>query len=236
LNVRTALLGLFVALTIVFASTTAYESGTRTTLTSTSTSTSTTTSVSTITSTTTETTTITSTFDLTKALTDAYLSHIGAIESKNATALAAQYEANATLNAVAIGNPPKGSFFGIANITRFYAEEPTNICVACPMLKAPFAVANETHSISLSSDDKTGNVTSDLVFYGNTSVEGGCYVPNVGPCQALAYVLGFDISYLLQGDHWLISIESLTYTNSYQCLTVSLSPDGSVLSCHQYSG
>jgi hypothetical protein len=41
LNARTALLGLFVALTIVLASTTVYESGTRTTVTSTSTSTST---------------------------------------------------------------------------------------------------------------------------------------------------------------------------------------------------
>jgi hypothetical protein len=43
LNARSALLGLFVALTIVLASTTAYESGTRTTLTSTSTLTQTTT-------------------------------------------------------------------------------------------------------------------------------------------------------------------------------------------------
>jgi hypothetical protein len=51
LNARTALLGLFVALTIVLASTTVYESGTRTTLTSTSTSTSTLTSTSTSTST-----------------------------------------------------------------------------------------------------------------------------------------------------------------------------------------
>ena len=41
MNARTALLGLFVALTIVLASTTVYESSTRTTLTSTSTSTST---------------------------------------------------------------------------------------------------------------------------------------------------------------------------------------------------
>ncbi len=41
MNVRTALLGLFVALTIVLASTTVYESGIRTTLTSTSTSTNT---------------------------------------------------------------------------------------------------------------------------------------------------------------------------------------------------
>jgi hypothetical protein len=43
LNVRSALLGLFVALTIVLASTTVYESGARTTLTSTSTRTQTTT-------------------------------------------------------------------------------------------------------------------------------------------------------------------------------------------------
>jgi len=41
LNARTALLGLFVVLTIVFASTTLYESGVRTTLTSTSTATTT---------------------------------------------------------------------------------------------------------------------------------------------------------------------------------------------------
>ena len=59
LNVRTALLGLFVALTIVFASTTVYELGTRTTLASTSTSS------ETLTSTLTQTTTITSTTRLT---------------------------------------------------------------------------------------------------------------------------------------------------------------------------
>jgi len=48
LNARTALLGLFVALTIVLASTTVYESGIRTTLTSTSTSTSTLTETTTV--------------------------------------------------------------------------------------------------------------------------------------------------------------------------------------------
>ena len=53
LNVRTALLGLFVALAIVFASTTVYESGIRTTLTST--------------------VTATSVVDTTEALSDAYL-------------------------------------------------------------------------------------------------------------------------------------------------------------------
>lgn len=54
LKVRSALLGLFVALTVVLASTTVYESGIRTTLTSTSTSTNT--STSTLTQTTTVTT------------------------------------------------------------------------------------------------------------------------------------------------------------------------------------
>ncbi|MDA4123711.1 MAG: hypothetical protein OK456_11080 [Thaumarchaeota archaeon] len=59
MNLRSALLGLFVALTIVLASTTVYESGIRTALTSTSTST------STLTSTLTQTTTVTSTTRLT---------------------------------------------------------------------------------------------------------------------------------------------------------------------------
>jgi len=64
LDVRTALLGIFVALTIVFASTAVYELGNRTMVTSTSTLTSTAISVSTITSTTTVAATTTAT-DLT---------------------------------------------------------------------------------------------------------------------------------------------------------------------------
>lgn len=185
----------------------------------------------TITSTTTQTTTVTSTFDPAKALAEAYISHISAIASGNATTLAAQYEANATLYAAIPGYPPIGSFHGADNITGYYQEEPTNLCMACLELKTPFAVANETRSINVSSDDKAGNVTSRLVFYGNTSLAAGCYFPNVGPCAALTFVLGYDISYVLQGDHWLISTESLSYINSGQCLTISLSPNGSVLTC-----
>ena len=189
----------------------------------------------TITSTTTQTKTVTSTFGPAKALTDAYLSHIGAIASGNATALAAQYQTNATLYAAIPGYPPIGSFQGVANITGYYQEEPTNICMACLELKTPFSVANETRSIAVSSDDEAVNVTSRLVFYGNTSLENGCYFPNVGPCAALTFVLGFDISYVLQGDRWLISTESLSYINELQCLTISLSPEGSVLTCSGYS-
>jgi hypothetical protein len=235
LNARKALLGLFVALTIAFASTTVYESGIRTTVTSTITSTSTAISVSTTTSTTTQTITVASTFDLPKALHDAYLSHIGAIDSRNATALAAQYETNATWMGAVPGGV-RDSIVGITNITRFYEEAPVNnsqavSCLLCLAFKAPFAVANETYSTTVSNDDKTGNVMSHLVFYGNTSIESGCYFPNIGPCKASIYIMGFDISYVLQGDRWLISTESLTYFNSYGCLTLTLSPDGSVLRC-----
>ena len=67
------------------------------TFTSVSTTTETVTSISVSTTTTTSTITTTPAVNLTATLADAYLSHIGAIESQNATALAAQYEANATL-------------------------------------------------------------------------------------------------------------------------------------------
>ncbi|HVC27268.1 MAG TPA: hypothetical protein VND40_03825 [Nitrososphaerales archaeon] len=240
MNVKTALLGLFVVLTIGFASTTVYESGIRTTLTSTSTSTSTTTSVSKTTSTTTQTTTVTSTLDLTKTLTDAYLSHISAIESQNATALAAQYETNATLYYNITGLPSylDGSVNGIANITRLYEGSlQTNknnsayvSCVTCFDLKVPFAAANETISVTVSSDEKAGNVTSHLVFYGTLS-SGGCYVQGVGLCNTQAHAMGFDISYVLQGDRWLISTESLAYIYVDACITTYLSPDGSIFYC-----
>jgi len=214
----------------------------RTTLTSTSTSTVTATSVSTTTSTTTQTTTVASTLDLTKTLTDAYLSHIGAIESQNATALAAQYETNATLLYASQGGVfPSfldGSVNGIANITRFYEgslqENENNSqyvsCMTCFVLKVPFAVANETTSITVSSDEEAGSVTSRLVFYATLS-RGFCEEPGVGTCNAQYYAMGFDISYVLQGDRWLISTDRLMYINMASCSGASSSPDGSVFYC-----
>jgi len=215
------MLGLFVVLTMVFASTTVYESSLRTTLTST--------------------TTVTSTLDLTKTLTDAYLSHIGAIESQNATALAAQYETNATLLYASQGGVfPSfldGSVNGVANITRFYEgslQENENYsyqyvsCLTCITLKVPFAVANETISVTVSSNEKAGNVTSDLVFYGATS---GFYVQGVGLSNTAAYAMGFNISYILQGDRWLISTESQAYIYVDKCFTTHLSPGGSIFYC-----
>ncbi len=81
MNARSALLGLFVALTIVLASTTVYESGTRTTLTSTSTAT------STLTSTLTQTTTITTTSSLQIAYGFQFITGSGICTASGAPAL-----------------------------------------------------------------------------------------------------------------------------------------------------
>ena len=163
---------------------------------------------------------------------DAYLSHIGALVSENATALAAQYETNATLlytfpNAV----PPHGSFYGSTNITRFYKSEGvpgafvTNSAGAFFPLMSTFYVANDTYSKTTSHDDNAGNVTSHLIFYSYGDAAGA------RPEAAYFYDVSFDISYVLQSDRWLISTESLTYNNFSSCAAITLSPDGKVLTC-----
>lgn len=162
----------------------------------------------------------------TDALKAAYLSHIGAIESENATALAAQFETNATLLfAEPHALPPNGSLVGIANITRFYEEGGP---AGGASLKAPYAAANDTYSITMSNDGRAGSVTSHLIFYGND--------PVARPMAAYFYDVSLDISYVLQGDRWLISTESLTYNNFSSCAAISLSPDGSILTCEYGSG
>jgi hypothetical protein len=182
-------------------------------------------SVSTITNTTSQTSTVISTVDLTKTLADAYLSHIGAIVSQNATALIAQYETNATmLWASPNGGPPHaGSFDGSANITRFYEKGAGFFNGSAFFPLSTFAVANETHSITMSNDDKAGKVTSHLIIYGDDAI--------ARPEAAYFYDVSFDISYVLQGDRWLISTENLTYNNFSSCAAISLSPDGNVLTC-----
>lgn len=209
-------------LTIVFASTTVYESGARTTLTSTSTSTATAISVSTI--------TMTPVVDPTKALKDAYLSHISAIETVNVMVLAAQYETNATLvYANVLSGRTNGSDGGIANITRFY--EGRGPLGGLPMTP-PFAVANLTYLATMSHDGKEGNVTSRLIFYGNDTQCPAVAISFQCPSGTAFYsVTEFDISFVLQGDRWLISTENVTNIDFQRCVPVSLSSDGSVLTC-----
>lgn len=244
MNVRTALLGVFVALTIVFASTTVYESVIRTTIIATSTSTATATSVSTITSTSVSVSTVTtaSSATLTKPLTDAYFSHIGAIVSANGTALAAQYETNATLlYDFPDATPSHSSYNGTINIQYFYGRGfPGDVLTYNMGLQAfptyNIAVANDTYSIVISNDLSAANVTSHLVFYGN---DPECPIATVDfQCPsgtAYYYVMAFVVSYVLHGDRWLISTENVTNINNGLCVPASLSADGSVFTCPNYS-
>jgi len=189
------------------------------------------TSVSTTTDTVTATSlsTITTTSVVDPALADAYLSHIGAILSENATALIAQYETNATLLynfPHAVGVPSQGSFDSSANITRFYETvsffgTPNSKGAFFPL--GTFAVANDTYSMTMSNDDNARKVTSHLIFYGND--------PIARPSASYFYDVSFDISYVLKGDRWLISTENLTYNNFGSCAAITLSPDGNVLTC-----
>ena len=194
------------------------------TITATSVSTTTTTSVSTIT-----------TFpsvNLTEALANAYLSHIGAIESQNATALASQYENNATLLLVSdngVSHSGNSTYDGSGNITRFYAENPCSICflVDGSFYPASNAVANDNYSIATSNSGNTGRVTSHFIMYGSASGV-CCYTSGTA---AYYYGLRFDMSYVLQGDRWLISTESQTATSMDYCAAFSISPDGNVFTC-----
>jgi len=186
------------------------------TVTATSVSTTTTTTVSTIT---------TFPVNLTATLADAYLSHVGAIESENATALASQYETNATLLVAS------QSFDGSGNITGFYAENPCSICFLADGPFYPYShdVANDTYSIAMSNSTlKTGTVTSHLILYGDATH--ACCYPSFSS-NAYYYIIGFDVSYVLQGDRWLISTESLTDSGLNYCDAISISPDGNVFTC-----
>jgi hypothetical protein len=243
MNARTALLGLFVALTMVFASTTVYESGIRTTLTSTSTSTTTATSVSTITATSVSVSVVTTTSsaNLTQPLADAYLSHIGAIVSANGTALSAQYETSATLlYDFPFVTGPHGSYNGSANILYFYGRGFPGDVYTYQMGLQNFptyniAVANDTYSIAISNDLAAANVTSHLVFYGN---DPNCPIATpVFSCSSgtgFYYGMKFDISYVLQGGRWLISTENVTNITNGLCYPYSVSADGSVFACRNY--
>ena len=216
---------------MVFASTTVYESGIRTTLTSTSTSTSTST-VTTISVSTT--TTTASSANLTEALRDAYLSHISTIEMENAMVLATQYVTGATLvYATSSAGLPGGTYVGIPNITAFY--ETGGPLKGTPMA-APFAVANATYSVTMSHDSQAGNVTSRLIFYGDdTQCPAMAISFQCSSGTAFYAVTGFEISYVLQGNRWLISAENVAVINTEMCIPVSLSPDGSVLTCPIYN-
>ncbi len=103
-------------------------------------------------------------------------------------------------------------------------------------MAAPFAIANATYSATMSHDGKEGNVTSRLIFYGNDTQCPAMGISFQCPSGTAFYAVSvFDISYVLQGDRWLISTENVTIINTEMCVPLSLSADGSVLTCPIYN-
>jgi hypothetical protein len=89
-----------------------------------------------------------------------------------------------------------------------------------------------TYSATVSHDGEEGYVTSVLIFYGKDNQCPAVAISFQCPSGTAFYlVTGFNISYALQGDHWLISTENVTIINSEMCVPVSISPDGSILTC-----
>jgi len=191
------------------------------TLTSVSTTTDTVTTISV------STVTTSSAVNLSASLASAYLSHIGAIESQNATTLAAQYETNATLitDGYRFGSSVNATYHGVGNITSFYAENPCSICSLPYGVSYPnsHSVANQTYSAAYHGGD-TGSVTSSLVLYAG----GSCCYP-IATTGVYYYAVSFEMTYVLQGDRWLISTESQTAGGGDFCTTYSFA--GSTLYC-----
>lgn len=131
---------------------------------------------------------------------------------------------------VGVSNPRDNTTYdGSGNITRFYAENPCSICFLAygSFFPASNAVANDAYSIAMSNGGNAGKVTSHFILYGFASGV-CCYASGT---TAYYYDFGFDMSYVLQGGHWLISTESQTVTGMDYCSAATLSPDGNVFTC-----
>ncbi len=59
-------------------------------------------------------------------------------------------------------------------------------------MKAPFAIANETYSITMSKDINAGNVMARLVFYGNP---GYAALPQAAYVFNVAFEISFHLSF-----------------------------------------
>lgn len=102
MNARSTLLALFLVLTVVFASTTVYESGIRSTLTSTSTLA--------------VTVTVSTVPVAYQELANVSTNHLVAIQSRNVTAMLLGYESNATLRLMGSASGLAGTYHGVSEI------------------------------------------------------------------------------------------------------------------------
>jgi hypothetical protein len=150
----------------------------------------------------TRTSTATVTVDPGQEVSDAYSIFFQNIESRNATALAAEYQDNATLNVYGYTDGVGGSYNGSANIFSFYNALLSNGVLATVNLK------NVTYGIYVSETGQSAEVSSMFTMHGSGFFYGG-NSENAGTYNATVRSV---TSYALVGEEWLITSDSWDFT------------------------
>jgi hypothetical protein len=175
----------------------------------------------------TSTSTITSTvtLDLTQQVSDAYLTHLQAIESQNMTTLVGEYTGNATLG-MFTNNPTGGMGGGInGQVEKFYAQ---SMFSGHPTVD----FANESYTTTISSNESAATIHANLTYYGE-SLYGPC---GNNPCTVYVDNARLTINFVRVGGDWLISNEYWYNVNGVDgCKSFSKLPCSTLLSSPNWS-
>jgi hypothetical protein len=144
----------------------------------------------------------------TSDVTSAYLALLESLNVENATALASEFENNATVQILG-GNPSTfaGLYVGSANISAIY-----QFMLSSRDGFASVNLANETHTISFSASGNQAVVVSNFTMYGNDTA----FSYRIEPGSAVsAYVtnVNLQLTYVHQGNDWFISKETWNFTS-----------------------
>jgi hypothetical protein len=180
------------------------------------------------TTTVTSTSTITSTvtLDLTQQASDAYLTHLQAIESQNMTTLVGEYTDNATLG-MFTNNPTGGMGGGTdhGEVEKFYAQ---TFFSGHPTVD----FANESYTTTISSNESAATIHANLTYYGE-SLYGPC---GDNPCAFYADNARLTINFVRVGGDWLISNEYWYNVNGIDgCQSFNKPPCSTLLSSPNWS-
>jgi hypothetical protein len=148
---------------------------------------------------------------------DAYAAHLQSIRSENMSALAAEYENNATvkLSGVVIGYG--GEYESATNVSLLHRSIFSSLFVTVNL-------ANESNLVYVSGNGQEAIVDSNFTMYGSG------YPICAESCSIAAYVtnIGASVSYDRVGGNWLISSETWDFLAYAACATLS-NPDCSEL-------
>jgi len=152
-------------------------------------------------STTTKTTTASTSLDAYEQVADSFANHMLSISSRNASAIASQYESNASV--IWTGQGTTGLAFGGMGGTYVGANDIFIIMNASFIGQgSSFAVGSVTHTIVATSDD-SAEVNSSFAFFGQNTSLGGNFNGTVSAQDSYVYSAS--------NGGWLISRETWNF-------------------------